>query len=372
MKNKKIVFLINSISDGGAEKLVVTLVEKLYNDGYAVELLCLEKDIKYTLSDDIKVTYLTHSTSRMSGVKKLLFLPIYAYKLYKYVKENNVSVVQSHLFRANYVNILSKVIFRSKQTMQVVNHSVISRYKNQGIIGKVNLALIKYLYPSSDAILSVSNVVQNDMQKLFNFKNDSKVIYNMFDMAKIKSLSNQVVNDFKFREDKKYLISVGRLIKLKRNKDLILALEKLNSDIEILFIGDGEEKEALQNKSRELKVLDRVHFLGWVQNPYSYINKSDILLSTSQTESFGNVLVEAMVCKIPVISTRSGGPKEIIENGVNGVLINIGDIENLVENINLILYNEDVKMSYIQNGYMKIKKFDIENIIKEYKDVLGV
>jgi len=368
--SKKIAFMINSLAGGGAEKLVKTLLEQLQNDGWSVELICLEKDDLYSVDKNIKVTYLTDWDKSVSGVKKLLYLPILAFILFNYIKKHQIETVQSHLFRANYVNLLSKYFFRSAHNVQVVNHSVISRYKNEGMTGRISLYLIKKLYPFADKIISVSSVVQKDMQELFGFKNYKKVIYNMFDLNEIQNLSREKVHDFKFDTTKSYIVSVGRLIPLKRNHDLIYALTKLDSNVELIFIGEGKEKENLINLAKELDVSKRVHFLGWVDNPYMYIYHSNILACTSQTESFGNVLVEAMACEVPVVSTKCGGPEEIIDDEVDGYLVDIGDVESMVEKINLILNNRDIADRLVDNAKEKIKLFDSASIIKEYKKVL--
>lgn len=372
MRDDRIAFLINSLSDGGAEKVVKLLILYLYNDNINIELICLEKSDIYKIDSNIKVSYLSNFTGKESGIKKLILIPFLAFKLRNYIKKNQINLVQSHLFRASYVNLISKILFRSKHIVQVVNHSIISRYKNNGVVGKVNLFLIKSLYQFSDKIISVSNIVQNDMQIIFNFKNDKEVIYNPFDINKIEKLSQKKINNFIFDNNKKYIISIGRLIKLKRNKDLIYALSKLDDNVELLFIGEGEEKENLILLSKKLNILNRIHFIGWVENPYKYIKQSDILVSTSETESFGNVLVESMICKTAVISTDCGGPSEIINNDQNGILIEVGNIERLVESINSLLLNKELKDIYIENSYLKVKTFDILNIIEQYKKALGV
>ncbi len=370
--SKNIAFLINSMAGGGAEQLVKSLLENFNNKLCKVELVCLEKNDTYKVDENIKITYLTTCNRNISGFKKLIFLPVLAFNLYKYIKENRIEIIQSHLFRANYVNILSKCLFRSKHEVQVVNHSVISRYKKEGISGKINLFLIKLLYPFTNKIISVSNIVEKDMQNLFNFKNEKKVIYNMFEISKIQKLSEEIIEDFEFKNNKKYIISVGRLITLKRNQDLIYSLSKLNENIEVLFIGDGEEKNNLINLSKKLNIYKRIHFLGWVDNPYKYIKHSNILVCTSQTESFGNVIVEAMICGIPVISTRCGGPEEIINNDVDGFLVDIGDIEDLVEKINFIIDDRKKSVGLVLNSKEKIKVFSSLEIIKEYKKVLKI
>ena len=372
MKNKKIAFLINSLSGGGAEKVVKLLTEKLYDDDVQIELICLEKSNVYKPCSNIKVSYLSDFTGKENGIKKLIVMLLLSFKLTNYIKNNKISLVQSHLFRANYVNLISKILFKSKHVVQVVNHSVMSRYKDNGFLGIVNLFLIKSLYPFSNRIISVSNIVQCDMQKMFNFKNDKEVIYNPFEINKIEKLSQEKVNDFKFKEKTKYIISIGRLIKIKRNKDLIYSLVKLDDNVELIFIGEGKEKESLIQLSKKLNLFNKVHFMGWVDNPYKYIKSADILVSTSQSESFGNVLVESMICQTVVISSDCGGPSEIIVNGHDGILIEIGNIKQLVKSITILLLDKNKKNIYIKNAKYKINKFNVKSIYKQYKKSLGI
>ena len=370
--SKKIAFMINSLAGGGAEKLVKTLLEQLQKDGWSIELICLEKDDIFKVNENIKITYLSSWGKNAGGIKKLIFLPILAFKLLNYISKHQIEIVQSHLFRANYVNLLTRCLSKSSHNVQIVNHSVISRYKNEGISGKINLFLIKMLYPFADKIISVSSIVQKDMLELFGFKNEKNIIYNIFDLNEIQKLLQEEIDDFRFDTTKNYIVSVGRLISLKRNHDLINAVSRLDSNVELIFIGEGKEKENLINLAKELDMSKRVHFLGWVDNPYKYIYHSSILACTSQTESFGNVLVEAMACGTPVISTKCGGPEEIIDDGVNGFLIEIGDVDCMVKKINLILNDDELSNKLILNAKEKIKLFDSASIMKEYKKVLEV
>jgi glycosyltransferase involved in cell wall biosynthesis len=365
---KKVLFLVNSLSDGGAEKVVKIIVENLNPQEFDVELICLEKNNIVWDLNGIKVTYLSQTTSK-SNIIKLLALPFLIYKLSKYVKKNEFDVLQSHLFRANYVNILYKLLFNSKHHVQVVNHSIISRFKKEGLKGKINLFLIKYLYKYADIIISVSDMVQKDMQNMFNFNNNKKVIYNPFDINRIQKLSVENINSFKFEKNKKYIISLGRLIKLKRNKDLIYVLSKLDYNMELIFIGKGPEKENLIKIAKELNLFDRVHFLGWKENPYKYIAKCHVLVVTSESESFGNVIIESMACGTPVISSKCGGPEEIIKDGYNGLLFNIGNINEIVDKIEL-LNNENIRNKIIFNAKKEIIKYNKNKIIKKYEEVL--
>jgi N-acetylgalactosamine-N,N'-diacetylbacillosaminyl-diphospho-undecaprenol 4-alpha-N-acetylgalactosaminyltransferase len=367
--SKNIILLINTLNDGGAEKAIQTLYKQLLDEGYKIELLALEKN-KFHFSDKIKIKYLINSSFKPSGIRSLILLPILAYKLYRYVKENEIKIVQSHLFRANYVNLLSKLLFKSDHHIQIVNHSIISRYKKNGISGMINLKLIKKLYPIADKIISVSNIVEKDMQNLFKFNNKKKIIFNMFDIDLIKKNAKEAIESFKFKKNKKYLISIGRLIPIKRNKDLLFAISKLDTNIELIFLGQGSEKKNIIKIAKNLGLLKRIHFLGWVENPYKYLYRSDIFISTSQSESFCRVIVEAMICNVPVISSNSGGPQEIIKQDVNGFLFNIGDIDSLIKKINLILNKKNLTNSILLNANKNLEKFSKKKIISDYKSII--
>jgi len=365
----KIAFLINSLSDGGAEKVLIDIITSLRNTGENVELICIDNVLAYSIPHNVKVTYLLHGSCQINKVIKLFMSPYLAIKLNAYIKKEKIQIVQCHLFRASYVALLAKKIFRSSYRVQTVTHSIISRLKKEGLAGKVNLKLIKWLYPFSDKIISVSQVVQDDMQKLFSFKNDLAVIHNPFDITKIQKLSEEPVTDFEFSENKKYIVCVGRLLPIKRNKDLLYALAKLPSEVEVLFIGEGNEKRHLIQLSCELFVSNRVHFVGWVSNPYKYIKRSDLLVSTSVSESFGNTIVEAFICKTPVISTACGGPSEVI-NYSDNLLISVGDIDELLTNINKVLFVDGVSNELVEKGTARSYDFMLSRIACQYKHIL--
>jgi N-acetylgalactosamine-N,N'-diacetylbacillosaminyl-diphospho-undecaprenol 4-alpha-N-acetylgalactosaminyltransferase len=369
---QKIAFLINSLSSGGAEKVLSILVAELINQNFDVEVIFLEKNEFYILPKEVKRTYLSTFDSSQSGIEKLIYIPILAYKLKNYIKKNNIILIQSHVFRANYINILAK-LFGSNHIAQVVTAGRISRYKELGLLGKINLFLIKFLYPKADLIISKANGMKEDMKSLFNFTNKQIVINNPYDIKQIEKLSIENIDNFTFHNNKKYLISIGRLIPLKRNHELISILTELSNNIEIIFLGDGSEKNRLIDLTKELKLEKRVHFLGQVSNPYKYLSKSDILVSCSESEGFPNVLVEAMICGVAVVSSDCiSGPKEILQNNKYGLLFEVGDNNKMIENINLLLNNNDIRNEYIKKAKIRSNDFSLNNIIDKYKKVLEI
>ena len=384
---QKIIFLINSLSSGGAEKVLATITNNLV-EYYDIEIIFLEKNEFYKIDKRVKKIYLSSFTGNESGIKKLFYLPILAWKLKKYIQKNNINLIQSHVYRANYVNVLAKIL-GAKHKTQIVNAGRVSRYKEQGLLGKLNLFLIKSLYSHADLIILKSLGMQNDMQNLFHFTNKQIVINNPYDIEKIEKLSLEKVKNFNFDKDKKYLISVGRLIPLKRNADLIKVLAKLDESIEIIFLGNGNEKEFLENLAKDLRVEKRVHFLGQVNNPYKFLKNSDIFVSCSESEGFPNVLVEAMICGLPVISSDCvSGPREIlspntdinkqltkkddIELAKYGILYPVGEIEKLVKAVKLLINDDNLRTKYSKRGFERAKDFSLDKILNKYKKVLEI
>lgn len=359
---------------GGAERVISLLLKELENEqNIKVHFMMMEDGIEYNLPKSISPIIL--SISKKSGIQKLLELPFVAWKLKKYIKENNIDTVMSFLYRPNYVNILAN-IFGSKRKSIINIRSTTSRYKNEGILGKVNLFLIRKLFNIADLIISNSKGVDKDLKSLMNITTNTKVIYNPVDLEYINSKKDVCEDaEFYFKEDKKYIISVGRLILLKRNSDLIKAfyeLQKNDDNLELIFLGDGLLKNDLIDECNNLKIKEKIHFLGNVENPFYYLNKSNLFVMNSQTEGFPNVLVEAMACGLPVISSDcKSGPREILEDEKYGLLYKVGDIKELISKMKKYLYN-DIDLEEIKkNNLKRISDFNIEKIMNEFKEAMN-
>ncbi|CAN2040236.1 N-acetylgalactosamine-N, N'-diacetylbacillosaminyl-diphospho-undecaprenol 4-alpha-N-acetylgalactosaminyltransferase [Candidatus Magnetomoraceae bacterium gMMP-15] len=377
--------LINSLAPGGAQKVITILLERFKGD---IELICLEKESAYTLSEDIRVKYLSNLYGNESGIKKFLYLPILAWRLKKYIKKQNIKIVQSHLYRANYVNIIARIL-GAKHKVQIVNAGTISLYYKEGLTGKVNLFLIKHLYEKADLIILKSKGMLEDMLRLFKFKNQSVVINNPYDIQAIhkKSIEKIEDNELQLCSDKNYIISIGRLVSLKNNNILLKAFNKVNEikdNLELILIGDGPERKILENLANKLQLNDKVHFLGHLQNPFKYLSRSNLFILPSSSEGFPNVLVEAMICKVPVISTDcKSGPREILAPGTNykkqlkkgieftdyGILVPVGNPDILAEAMITMLTNEKLSIKYIQKAYERAKDFSVEKNISKFEEV---
>jgi N-acetylgalactosamine-N,N'-diacetylbacillosaminyl-diphospho-undecaprenol 4-alpha-N-acetylgalactosaminyltransferase len=383
-KKCPIVFLINSLCEGGAERAMLTLSKSFVEDGHKVTILALTKNNFYTIPKGVELVYLSKMNDSLSGLIKMFYMPYHAWRVKQYVKKHNVALVQSYLFRANFVNLISS-IFGSKQVIQVVNRSVVSRFFKEGLSGKINLFLIRYLYPKSDRVIHISLQMKEDFNKHFFKSKNEKVIYNPYDVDSVLRQSKEPVEDFTFESHKRYIITVGRLIPLKRFQDILEAMNHLDSDIELILLGDGAERTFLEECAKKFSLDKRVHFLGQVENPFKYITKSDIFILSSSVEGFPNVLLESMLCKTVVISSDClSGPREILapksesakrlSDGMElsefGILYAVGDRVALVEALRIVLEDNSLIYTYKERAFLRAKEFSVESIASQYREVL--
>jgi len=383
---KKITFFINSLTSGGAQKVLSVIISELITQQYAVELIAIEKeeDNVHTLPLEVKRTYLSNLSKDDSNLKKLLYLPYIALKLKRHIQKHNIPLVQSHISRANLSNILAK-LFGAGHQVQVVESTSISNRMGKSFAQRINFFLIQHLYKYANLIVFKAKRMQSEFFTHIPIKVQSVVINNPYDITSIEEYSQEAILDFNFEQTKQYIITVGRLTKIKQQQSMIKSLLALDERIELIIIGDGELKEELVTYIKQLNLNHRVHLLGKKSNPFKYVNASNIFLLSSRGEGFPNVLIESMICKTPVISTDCiSGPREILAPSSNiafqlkenielaeyGILYPIDDEKALLTAINTLLNDSQLQADYIRKGIKKSQEYALAKIIKQYKEIL--
>lgn len=373
---KRLSILIYSLSSGGAEKVVSILLGELKKE-YEITLVLMNDKIFYHIPEDIKIVYLENSNSNESGLQKLLKLPLLAWK---YKKLNKSEISFSFMNRSNYINILAKLmgmknkVFISERAMPSMQHA-------NGIQGRVNRFLIKKMYKYADVITANSIGNSKDLENNFNCDN-VLTINNPLDIEKIKNLSKEYVN---FRDEKFTLITVGRLDAGKNHTLMIEAMQEI--DAKLYIIGDGALSDLLKEKIENLNLKDKVFLLGSQLNPYKYLAKADCFIFSSNHEGFPNVLLEALACALPVISTDcQSGPREILapDSNINfqlknnielakfGILTPVNDFRVLQQAILLIKNDNYLRHQYIERAKDRIYDFDVKTIAKKFENILNV
>ena len=368
---KKISILIYSLASGGAERQV-SLLLKYLSQKYKIYLVLMNDTIFYEIPENVEVIFLEKSNPREKGIKKLLKLPILSLKYKKFLKENKIDVSISFMNRPNYINSLSKIFGSKIKTILSERISPLNEYKTNSIKDKINRFLIKNLYKKANVVVPNSKRTKLELNKYFNLKN-VKVIYNMIKLPKCK------------KEEKEFIfINVGRLEPQKNHFLLIEAFKKANLDVKLYLIGDGYLREKLENQVKSENLEKKVIFLGRQKDVYKFLSKSSCFILSSNYEGFPNVLIEALACELPIISTDCiSGPREIlasdsdfikqtkeIEFAEYGVLTPVGDVEKMAEAMKKMYKNKSLREKYLKKAIKRAKDFEIEKIIKKWEQII--
>jgi N-acetylgalactosamine-N,N'-diacetylbacillosaminyl-diphospho-undecaprenol 4-alpha-N-acetylgalactosaminyltransferase len=328
--------------------------------------------IFYDIPKDIKIIYLEKSNPRENGIMKLLKLPFLGYKYKKLIKNSDVSI--SFMNRPNYINVFAK-LFRSK-TKTIISERIApsQEYKTNSLKDKISKFLIKTLYKKADLIIPNSKYIAYELNKFFNVPKD-----------KIKVISNPIyLRECKKENSEFIFINVARFEPQKNHKLLIEAFYKANLNAKLYLIGDGYLRSELEELVKKLNLEKKVVFLRRQKDVFKYLKKASCFVFSSNYEGFPNVLLEALVCNLPIISTDcKSGPREIlapntpitketnsIEIAEYGILTKVGSVEYLAKAMRLIYEDENLRYNFTQKSKKRVKDFEVEKIIKEWEKVI--
>jgi len=230
--------------------------------------------------------------------------------------------------------------------------------------------VITFCLNQSDAVTAVSNSLKKDTLDHFDTKREIHVIPN-FITHEPPSASSNLLRSLYATDNEKIFCHISNFRKVKRVKDVLKVFKIVNEQIpsKLLLVGDGPERYSLEKLCRELKLCDRVVFIGKIQDTSHVLELADIFLLPSQTESFGLAALEAMAMRVPVISSNTGGIPEVNIQGVTGFLSEVGDVYDMAKNAMYILEDESTLQNFKQNAYERSKVFDLEKILPLYENL---
>jgi len=228
--------------------------------------------------------------------------------------------------------------------------------------------VVTFSINQSDGVTTVSEDLKEDTYKHFEIKKDIRVIPNFIDFTRF---SLQPKDHFKKAiapNNERILIHTSNFRKVKRTPDVIKMFQKVLEKIpsKLLMVGDGPERTANEQLCRELNISDHVRFLGKQDAIEEILSVSDLFLMPSETESFGLAALEAMACKVPIITTNAGGLPELNINGYCGFMSNVGDIDDMAKNAIMILENEETLKEFKEHAFLRAQDFDLKKVLPVY------
>jgi len=381
MPSTTAIVLINSLEVGGAERAVQAAVAELRRRHRQVHLVCLEPP---TAAPALPFRALSRMRGSAGGFVKLAALPVLALRLSRFVSAVDADVVMSHLFRANFVNVLARQWGGSRHRVILVNHTRLSRLRTEGLQGRINWALSRWLYPRADVVASVSTGAAAESARLLGLGERAVVLHDPIEAATAGTEASATP------EQPGILVCMGRMVALKRFQDAICAFARLAArrpGLRLRLVGDGPQRTALEQLAARLAVADRVDFLGTVDNPGGLLAGSAAFISSSETEGFGMAIVEALAAGVPVVASDCAfGPREILSPGSDpsrlleaeadfevaefGLLYPVGSVDALERALWRILCDDRLRAGLSRGGPSRAADFSVTRAGNEYERLL--
>lgn len=232
---------------------------------------------------------------------------------------------------------------------------------------------IKYGIDKSDIVTTVSQALKEQTYELIDTVKPIETIYNFVDEREyFPRNSGNLKEQFGIQEDEKVLIHVSNFRKIKNLPHIVDAFMKIRANMKakLLLVGDGPEKHRVMDQVKGSPYMKDVLFLGKQENLAELYAISDLKLLLSQQESFGLVLLEAMACGVPCIGTNVGGIPEVIEHGVDGYIVELGDTEAVAAYATHLLQDEEQLLRFREAAIRAVsEKFHSSKIVEQYENL---
>lgn len=375
-KRRKILIITSSLKFGGGAERFISLLTKYLISKFTISVVTFQhfKDLY-----PFKGKYYTFKENLKYFRNFKIFELFRPFKIFKLINSLSPDLIISFMDFANVYSIITKLLFKIKTPLICsvrTNPEIAYKKRNRHIY-----YLIKFLYKlkSVNKIVSVSHDLQDILEKEFRINRQKlETINNGIELEKIRNLQDGYEIDYKeIFENKKIIkyITIGRLTEEKGHKLLIEAFSKVKSKIEnskLIIIGTGPLKQQIEVQIKDKDLKNDVVLLGLRENPYKYLVKSDIFVLSSKHEGFPNVLLEALACGLPIISTDcKTGPREILNNGNFGFLVKVNDPEDLARKMIFLAKDKVLLNKYSKKSKERAKIFDIKNKFNDWTNLIN-
>jgi len=397
----RISFLLDNLTGGGAEKVILNLASGFTKLGHPVDILVckMEGVLCNSIPAGVNLVPLKASSPNLGFLyamradpagfraiagmfpkrKPFGFIPPIA----AHLKANRPAVLVSALPKSNINAVLAK--YHSGTPTRVVAGAHINISTQEAECYSSGKSKLRYMRPlmqrcyrRADAVVAVSKGVAEDIANYLGLDQDHvTTIYNPIATKQIETLSNEPLNyPWLDSATVPVILGMGRFVAQKDFPLLLRAFAKLRERRQarlVLLGGDEssaeqrEHKKELSRLAIQLGVQEDFDMPGFKVNPYPYLRKASVFVLSSRYEGFGNVLVEALLCGCPVVSTNCpSGPAEILGDGEYGMLVPVGDGSRLADAISETLDNPPDQAVSRARGV----EYSIENAVERYRKVL--
>lgn len=360
---KKLMFVTRSLSGGGAERVISNLANHFSMNGYDVTLVCLDKqDIRYAVSPHLRLIELTERKLEENIFTRIYYSLTTFFKLLRVIREEQPYCCISFMTSVNVWTGICCILLNKKY---IVSERTSPFYTIKKL-NKLHQWIVYHIYRKAKAVVSPSQRMSNSFSlikhysKLRNFV----AIYNPVNTFIQPTMESVYPRSF--------ILSVGRLDPCKGFDVLIEAFSQLSPyPIDLLISGVGEEKTLLEQKIKAYNLQSRIKFIGFKSNLQDYYSQAKIFVMASRVEGYPNALVEALSLGCSVVATDCEfGPSEIVENGVNGFLVQVDDSKELASAIETLIKDDSLRIKFSQNAKRINKTNSLESIADQWNNLI--
>ena len=367
----RVLFVVPDLNGGGAERVVLTVSRYLSRESFDPSIFLLRNEGVYwdEIPGDMRVEY---------GVKRpgpLKILAPWIFRKLQLEAARNDIVIGGLEMLPSYFAYVAGVL-RGKPVIGWV-HTDLQTHLSNFRAGWIHRRIIKSFYPTFRKIVFPSRSASDSFLGITpGAASKTMVIHNPIDSNLVRGKANEDLPDWAepiFR--KPTVIAVGRLILAQKGFDLLIHahanLISRGVDHNLLILGEGQDRGALEGLALRLNVGGSVRLPGFLQNPYPLIRRAYALAVPSRYEAFGMAVLEAMALGVPVISLKSArGPLEILEGGVHGICVPDDSPPALASAMNDVLTNSILRERYACLGRKRVESFQSEKIIGQWKELI--
>ena len=324
---RTVSFFMPSFRGGGAERVLLMLAQGMAAQGETVDLLVAQTQGPYRAQVPPGVRVVDLKAKRV-----LAALP----GLAGYLRRARPHALLSALPHANVVSVWARSLSGAHTRLVLSEHTVASLSAQHSNLRRARVLplFMRRAYPRADAVVVVSEGAADDLAALLRLdRRRITRIYNPVVTPRLFELAAESLDHPWFADGAApVVLGTGRLTPGKDFATLLRAftLVRRERDARLVILGEGQERQNLESLARQLGIATDVELPGFVDNPYRYMSRAHLFVLASRWEGFGNVLVEAMACGAPVVSTDCPtGPREILDDGRFGRLTPVGDVESM-------------------------------------------
>ncbi|CAM3055946.1 N-acetyl-alpha-D-glucosaminyl L-malate synthase BshA [Filibacter tadaridae] len=230
---------------------------------------------------------------------------------------------------------------------------------------------VRYGINKSAITTAVSESLRLETMKLIDPETEIKTVYNFIDEKRYRPVDpGSLKTEMGIKPHEKVIIHISNLRKVKRIPDIIMSFKEIikSVDAKMLIVGEGPEKLKMEALVKKEGLQNNVIFTGKRDDLPELLAMSDVMFHLSEKEAFGLVLLEALACGLPSVATNVGGIPEVIEDGVNGFLVSLGDVKTAAEKVIMLLTDDKLHKTFKENGFMTASgKFQSAGIVEQYE-----